>query len=117
MFILFDSSLVLTAVCRASLFSFSKVKVKWNKDTYDLELDTTEPPNVFKAQIFGLTGVSPERQKVMFKGAVIKDDEWNPATLKVIKNVSWSARCKQHFINFYISGCHFPHDRFLRRAA
>lgn len=62
------------------------VKVKWNKETYDLELNTTETPNVFKAQIFGLTGVSPERQKVMFKGSVIKDDEWNPATLKVIKN-------------------------------
>lgn len=62
--------------------------MKWNKDTYDVELNTTETPSVFKAQIFGLTGVSPDRQKVMFKGAVIKDDEWSPTTLKVVKNVS-----------------------------
>lgn len=65
------------------------MKVKWNKETYDLDLDTNEPPNVFKAQIFGLTGVSTERQKVMFKGSVIKDDEWSPITLKSLKNVSF----------------------------
>ena len=64
------------------------VKVKWNKENYELELCTSETPYVFKAQIFGLTGVSPDRQKLMFKGAVIKDDEWNAATLKMLKNVS-----------------------------
>ncbi|UXI17166.1 stromal membrane-associated protein 1 [Sarcoptes scabiei] len=62
------------------------VKVKWNKDVYDVELDTNERPDVFKAQIFALTGVSTSRQKVMFKGGVIKDDEWNPVMLKSIKN-------------------------------
>lgn len=55
---------------------------------YTVDLDTTEPPAVFKAQIFALTGVSTERQKVMFKGAVIKDEEWNPATIKAVKDVS-----------------------------
>lgn len=69
------------------MFIFLLVKVKWNKETLALDLDTNEQPNVFKAQIFALTGVSTERQKVMFKGAVIKDEEWNPVTLKAIKNV------------------------------
>lgn len=32
---------------------------------------------VFKAQLFALSGVVPERQKVMFKGVVLKDNEWN----------------------------------------
>lgn len=50
-------------------------------------MDTNERPDVFKAQIFALTGVSTSRQKVMFKGGVIKDDEWNPVMLKSIKNV------------------------------
>lgn len=67
---------------------FFPVKIKWNKETYDLELDTNESPSVFKAQIFALTGVSTDRQKVMFKGSVIKEDEWNSTMLKSIKNVS-----------------------------
>lgn len=84
--------------------------MKWNKDTYDVELNTTETPSVFKAQIFGLTGVSPERQKVMFKGVVIKDDEWNPATLKVIKNVSFLDTMILELTFFCISGRYLPHD-------
>uniref|UniRef100_A0A6Q2XLK9 Ubiquitin carboxyl-terminal hydrolase n=1 Tax=Esox lucius TaxID=8010 RepID=A0A6Q2XLK9_ESOLU len=33
---------------------------------------TEEPPMVFKAQLFALTGVQPERQKVMVKGGTLK---------------------------------------------
>ncbi|MGH0151935.1 UNVERIFIED_CONTAM: hypothetical protein FKN15_055145 [Acipenser sinensis] len=40
---------------------------------------------VFKAQLFALTGVQPERQKVMVKGGTLKDEEWG--NIK-IKNVS-----------------------------
>uniref|UniRef100_A0A4W4FF76 ubiquitinyl hydrolase 1 n=1 Tax=Electrophorus electricus TaxID=8005 RepID=A0A4W4FF76_ELEEL len=36
------------------------------------ELNTEEPPMVFKAQLFALTGVQPERQKVMIKGGTLK---------------------------------------------
>lgn len=32
---------------------------------------------VFKAQLFALTGVQPNRQKVMCKGLALKDEEWN----------------------------------------
>lgn len=58
------------------------VNVKWGKETYKaVELCTDEPPEVFRAQLFTLTMVPPERQKVMLKGAVIKDT-WGTAKLK-----------------------------------
>uniref|UniRef100_A0A8B9KPL7 ubiquitinyl hydrolase 1 n=1 Tax=Astyanax mexicanus TaxID=7994 RepID=A0A8B9KPL7_ASTMX len=43
------------------------------KEKFDaVELNTEEPPMVFKAQLFALTGVQPERQKVMIKGGTLK---------------------------------------------
>lgn len=42
-----------------------------------MDANTDEDPMVFKAQLFALSGVVPERQKVMFKGVVLKDNEWN----------------------------------------
>ncbi|RXG55925.1 Ubiquitin carboxyl-terminal hydrolase 14 [Armadillidium vulgare] len=54
-----------------------KIKVKWGKEVYpDVELDTSESPMVFKAQVFALTGVQPHRQKIMIKGSTIKPDAW-----------------------------------------
>lgn len=62
------------------------VKVKWGKQSYpDIEVNTDEPPILFKAQLFTLTGVQPERQKVMLKGVTLKDDDWGAF---VLKNVS-----------------------------
>jgi len=59
------------------------VNVKWGKEKFDgIELNTEEPPMVFKAQLFALTGVQPERQKVMVKGGTLKDDEWGDIKLK-----------------------------------
>ncbi|XP_055712894.1 ubiquitin carboxyl-terminal hydrolase 14 [Phlebotomus papatasi] len=53
------------------------VKVKWGKELYpNIIVDTDEEPLVFKAQLFALTGVAPERQKVMCKGVTLKD-VWN----------------------------------------
>lgn len=62
------------------------VKVKWGKESFpDVEVNTDEEPLLFKAQLFALTGVQPERQKIMCKGTTLKDgDEWNLA----LKNVS-----------------------------
>lgn len=60
-----------------------KVKVKWGKEIFaDVEMDMSEPPMVFKAQLFALTGVEPERQKVMVKGATLKDDDWGTIKLR-----------------------------------
>uniref|UniRef100_A0A3Q3WSN2 Ubiquitin carboxyl-terminal hydrolase n=1 Tax=Mola mola TaxID=94237 RepID=A0A3Q3WSN2_MOLML len=52
---------------------FLAVNVKWGKEKFDaVELNTEEPPMVFKAQLFALTGVQPDRQKVMLKGGTLK---------------------------------------------
>lgn len=52
---------------------FVSVNVKWGKEKFDaIELNTEEPPMVFKAQLFALTGVQPDRQKVMVKGGTLK---------------------------------------------
>lgn len=49
------------------------VNVKWGKEKFsDVECNTDDPPMVFKAQLFALSGVQPDRQKVMLKGAVVK---------------------------------------------
>ncbi|XP_074640223.1 ubiquitin carboxyl-terminal hydrolase 14-like [Tubulanus polymorphus] len=63
--------------------SVFKVNVKWGKQKFEaIECDMTEPPLVFKAQLYALSGVEPARQKVMMKGSVIKDDEWGKVKLK-----------------------------------
>lgn len=54
-----------------------KVNVKWGKELFtDIDVDTAQPPLVFKSQLFTLSGVPPERQKVLIKGGQLKDDEW-----------------------------------------
>lgn len=56
-----------------------KVKVKWSngKTTLEgVELNKEELPALFKAQLLTLTGVPVERQKLMYKGTVIKDNAW-----------------------------------------
>lgn len=61
------------------------VKVKWGKELYtDVEANTDDDPLVFKAQIFALTGVQPERQKVMVKGSTLKDNDWGNVKLSSV---------------------------------
>ena len=54
----------------------TKVNVKWGKQKFEnVELDTTAPVELFKAQLFALTSVPVERQKIMgVKGGTLKDD-------------------------------------------
>jgi ubiquitin carboxyl-terminal hydrolase 14 len=62
------------------------VKVKWGKENYpDVEVNMDESPLVFKAQLYALTGVLPERQKVMLKGTTLKDCEWGTVKLKDVR--------------------------------
>lgn len=54
--------------------------MKWGRENYPgIEVNTDEEPILFKAQLYALTGVQPDRQKVMCKGITLKDDEWNVA--------------------------------------
>lgn len=51
------------------------VVVKWGKQTFEVELDTSDSVETFKAQLFALTSVPIERQKIMgVKGGTLKDD-------------------------------------------
>ena len=66
---------------RETCFHLS-VNVKWNKEIFkDIEVDSTLPPAVLKAQLFSLTNVPTERQKIMAKGQTIGDDSWGKVTL------------------------------------
>ncbi|WFD36930.1 ubiquitinyl hydrolase 1 [Malassezia cuniculi] len=50
------------------------VKVKHNGKTYDITIDASLDGRSFKDAIYTATGVPPERQKVMTKGGLLKDD-------------------------------------------
>ncbi|XP_023241680.1 ubiquitin carboxyl-terminal hydrolase 14-like [Centruroides sculpturatus] len=63
--------------------SVYKVKVKWSKEVFpDLLVNADEELDVFKAQLFTLTGVPPGRQKIMLRGTTLKDDSWKKVKLK-----------------------------------
>lgn len=67
------------------------VKVKWGKELYpNVEVNTDEEPMLFKAQLYALTGVQPERQKVMVKGITLKDDDWGNIGLKDVRKMCYS---------------------------
>lgn len=55
-----------------------KVTVKWNKQVFsEVDLDPSDSVETFKTQLFTLTGVPLERQKLMAKGGwkgILKDD-------------------------------------------
>lgn len=61
-----------------------KVVIKWGKKTFDdVEIDTSLPASVFKHQVYSLTGVPPERQKIMVKGGMLKDESsWSETGVK-----------------------------------
>lgn len=58
------------------------MNVKWNKQTFNVDLNIDEEPRLFKAQLYAITSVAPERQKVLFKGKQIQDDTWGDLALK-----------------------------------
>lgn len=55
------------------------VNVKWGKQMFeDIELDLSDDIATFKCQLYALTNVPVEKQKVMAKGKVLKDEaEWS----------------------------------------
>ncbi|KAK4125127.1 cysteine proteinase [Parathielavia appendiculata] len=50
------------------------VVIKHQGKKYDVEVDTSSTGDVLKYQLFSLTGVEPERQKILVKGGQLKDD-------------------------------------------
>lgn len=57
------------------------VNVRWSGQQFPVDVNTELEPLVFKSQLFELTGVVPERQKVVVKGKTLSDDNWNGITL------------------------------------
>lgn len=65
------------------------VNVKWNSQKFtDIEVNTDSPPEDFKAQLFSLTGVPPERQKVMMPGGLLGDTSYGRIKLRNVHFVS-----------------------------
>ncbi|KHJ31558.1 putative ubiquitin c-terminal hydrolase [Erysiphe necator] len=50
------------------------VFIKHQGKKYEVDLDPGTLGEVFKLQVFSLTGVQPERQKILVKGGQLKDD-------------------------------------------
>ncbi|KAK0753615.1 hypothetical protein B0T18DRAFT_385626 [Schizothecium vesticola] len=50
------------------------VVVKHQGKKYEVEVDLTSTGEEFKFQVYSLTGVEPERQKILLKGGALKDD-------------------------------------------
>lgn len=67
--------------------------MKWGKEKFEgVELNTDEPPMVFKAQLFALTGVQPARQKVMVKGGTLKV-KFSPDFHYVLVKITSTRKC------------------------
>lgn len=56
-----------------------KVNIKWGKNLYnDIELNLEDDIATFKCQVYALTNVPIDKQKLMAKGKIIKDtEEWS----------------------------------------
>ena len=52
----------------------SAVFVKHQGKRHEIELDPTSTGETFKYQLYSLTGVEPERQKILVKGGQLKDE-------------------------------------------
>ena len=51
-----------------------KVNVKWNKNSYDVDVDPADGLETLQASLFSLTNVPADRQKLMLKGRLLKSD-------------------------------------------
>lgn len=58
------------------------VAIKHGGKAYDVQLDPTQSPRIFKENIYAVTGIPVDRMKVMIKGGMLK---YNRHTLQVLK--------------------------------
>ena len=51
------------------------VQIKWNKNVFEgIEVDMSGDIFTFKCQVYALTNVPVEKQKIMAKGKILKDE-------------------------------------------
>ena len=52
------------------------ITIKWaGQKPFEVELDTEEPGATLKMQVYSITGVEADRQKILVKGGALKDDQ------------------------------------------
>jgi ubiquitin carboxyl-terminal hydrolase 14 len=51
-----------------------QIVIKWSNQKFPIDIDDSTTAILLKSQIFSLTGVSPERQKIMVKGGMLKNE-------------------------------------------
>lgn len=74
------------------------VKVKWGKETFkDVSVNTDGDIVEFKSQLYSLSSVPIERQKIMCGGKTLKDDEWN-ISLKNVRKLILQSHCNVSFV-------------------
>lgn len=63
-----------TSIARPSILENMalNVSIKHSGKAYDVRLDPSLPPSAFKQSIYEVTGVPPDRMKVMIKGGYLK---------------------------------------------
>ena len=50
-----------------------ELTIKWNKDTLQVTATESDTLDDFRGLIYSVTQVQPEKQKIIFKGKVLKD--------------------------------------------
>lgn len=68
-------------MCSSKVNSYFIVSVKWGKRILKLDFDPNEDASTFKAQIYGLTFIPPDKQKIYLKGGKIITDNTDMKTL------------------------------------
>lgn len=51
------------------------IKIKHSGKTYDLTLNLNSTGKEFKQQVYSLTGIEPDKVKIVVKGGMLKDDQ------------------------------------------
>lgn len=52
------------------------ITIKWaGQKPFEIEVNTEEPGATLKMQIYSITGVESDRQKLLVKGGALKDDQ------------------------------------------
>jgi len=53
-----------------------KINIKWGKELFkDIDIDTNEDVMTFRTQIYCLSNVPIDKQKIMIKGKIVKDED------------------------------------------
>lgn len=89
--------------------------MKWQKKVFEsIEIDTSQPPYVFKAQLYDLSGVAPDRQKIMVKGGLLKvvgfTACWCLFSLLICSSVCLFMMIDNRFLSIDAGRCRLVHN-------